>query len=155
VGVFYIKVREALNNPTSVTGIAGREDRKVTDSRETSFHSELKRVEDRTVEERIRELVEKISEQGRKLAGKVDIRELKIYKKLISDFLDEAVSNSHEFFKRNMLDRRGRHKVYAIVKKVNEELEGLTKDVLSAEKDNIRVLQRLDDIRGMILDIVM
>ena len=150
-----MKVREALNNPTNVTGMAGREDRKVSESRESSFQSELRRVEGRTAEERIRELVQKINEQGQKLSGKVDIRELKIYKKLVSDFLDEAVGNSHEFFKRNMLDRRGRHKVYAIVKKVNEELEGLTQDVLSAEKDNIRILQRLDDIRGMILDIVM
>lgn len=150
-----MKVREALSNPTNVTGTAGRDDRRVADSRETSFHSELKRVEGRTVEERIRELVQKIGEQGQKLAGKVDIRELKTYKKLVSDFLDEAVNNSHEFFKRNMLDRRGRHKVYAIVKKVNEELEGLTQDVLSAEKDNLRVLQRLDDIRGLLLDIVM
>lgn len=150
-----IKVRESLNNPANIRGMSGRDEKAVLTTKETSFQSHMKRAESSNAEERIRELVGLISEQGEKLAQKVDIRELKKYKQLISQFMDEAVANSHEFTKRNILDRRGRHKVYAIVRKVDEELGKLTSDILSDEKDNIKILQRLDDIRGLILDLVM
>jgi uncharacterized protein YaaR (DUF327 family) len=38
---------------------------------------------------------------------------------------------------------------------VNEELEDLTKEVLKEEKDNLKILRSMEDIRGLLLDIVM
>ncbi|MCX7747340.1 MAG: YaaR family protein [Clostridia bacterium] len=150
-----MKVQESFNKPSNITNVVGKDDRKISDSRETGFQNHLKQVEERSLDERLHELVSKITEQGEKLSKKIDIRELKIYKKMISEFLDEALGNSQKFSKQSILDRRGRHKVYALIKKINTELDNLTKDVLSEEKDNIKILQRLDDIRGLILDITM
>lgn len=110
-------------------------------------------AEDANYEEHLQRLVEDIITQGERLAERVDIRELKIYKKLIAEFLDLVIGKSKKFSKRSLLDRWGRHRVYAIVKNINEELEQLTQDVLQEEKDNIRLLQRLADIRGLILDL--
>lgn len=121
----------------------------------TEFIEHLRKVEEATSEQYVRDLVDKIIEQGNKLSQKTDIRELKIYKKLISEFLDCVVGGSRKFSKNNFLDRRGRHRVYAVIKKVNEELEQLTQHILNEEKDNIKILQCLDDIRGLILDIIM
>lgn len=148
-----MKVSESLNKASNLSEISGKEDRRVSGNQEANFQSHLRRIESTNAEERIAGLVNKIIEQGEKLGKKADIRELKIYKNLISEFMDEAVNNSHKFSKKNFLDRRGRHKVYAIVKKVNENLENLTKEVLSSEKDNIKILKSLDDIRGLILDL--
>lgn len=150
-----MKVSEALNKPSNLAELAGKDDRKVTDSKESNFQSKLKQVENRNYDEGIKELASKIVEQGNKLAKKIDIREFTIYKKLISEFLDEAVDKSHKFSRQSFLDRRGRHKVYAVVKKINEELDALAKEVLNDERNNINVLQSLDDIRGLILDIIM
>jgi len=150
-----MKVRETLVKPSDIQGVPGKEERKVSESKDSGFQNQLRRIEDQNYEERINNLVKSIVEQGDKLSKKVDIKELKIYKKLVSEFLDEAVGNSHKFSKRNLLDRRGRHRVYAVVKKINEQLDKLTEDVLAAQKDNIGILQKLDDIRGLILDIVM
>lgn len=150
-----MKVSESLNKPSGLTEISGKEDRRVADSKEASFQSHLKRIDSNNFEERLKNLADKIIQQGEKLGKKADIRELKLYKNMISEFLDEAVSNSHKFSKKNFLDRRGRHKIYAVVKRVNEELENLTKEVLNSEKDNIKILKSLDDIRGLILDITL
>lgn len=150
-----MKVRETLNKPSGLSEALGKEDRKVSASKDVSFQSQLRQVENKNVEERISELVNQITEQGEKLGKKIDIRELKIYKNLISEFMDMAVGNSHKFSKQSFLDRRGRHRVYAVIKRVDEELENLTKDVLKDEKDNIGILKRLDDIRGLILDMIM
>ncbi len=148
-----MKIREGMNSPTNIADVSGAEQKKVADINGNAFENKLKRVEEHNVEERIKYLVSQISEQGEKLGKKVDVRELKIYKKLISEFLDETLNNSQKFSKESLIDRRGRHRVYATVKKINSELEDLTKDVLSAEKDNIKILQRIEDIRGLILDI--
>jgi len=152
-GVMFVKIREGMNSPTNIADVSGAEQKKVADINGNAFENKLKRVEEHNVEERIKYLVSQISEQGEKLGKKVDVRELKIYKKLISEFLDETLNNSQKFSKESLIDRRGRHRVYATVKKINSELEDLTKDVLSAEKDNIKILQRIEDIRGLILDI--
>ena len=120
-----------------------------------SFLGALRGAEESNVVERLRRLAQEITAQGERLAEKVDIRELRAYKKMIAEFLDEAVGNSRKFSKQSYLDRKGRHKVYAIIKKVNEELDGLTQDLLRGEKDHIRILTRIEDIKGLILDLAM
>ena len=148
-----MKIRDGFNGSTNITEVSGSEQKKISDTNGSAFEGQLKRVEEHNVEERIKYLVNQITEQGEKLGKKVDVRELKVYKKLISEFLDETLNNSHKFSKESFVDRRGRHRVYATVKKIDSELEELTKDLLSAEKDNIKILQRIEDIRGLILDI--
>lgn len=148
-----MKIRENVNNSSNVSGLLGKDEKKVSSNNGTSFKSHLKHFENHSTEERIKLLIGQIQEQGEKLGKKVDLRELKVYKGLITEFLDEALNNSQKFSKDSHLDRRGRYKVYATVKKINEELENLTKDVLNSEKDNIKILQRIEDIRGLILDL--
>lgn len=150
-----MKVREALGRAANVKGVESKDSRRVVDSKNTSFTGQLTKTENENYEARIQRLVSGIVEQGEKLGKKVDIRELKVYKKLIAEFLDEAVGNSHKFSKQSFLDRRGRHRVYAIVRKVNKELELLTEDVLKNEKDNINILKRLDEIKGLVLDLIL
>lgn len=150
-----MKINEAPKNPTAISAMMGRDERMVRADRDASFSASLKKMENVNYQERIKVLVDKIQDQGKKLEKKADIRDLKIYKQLISEFLDEAVSNSHLFNKRNFLDRRGRHRVYAVIKKINEELIELTNEVLKAESDNIKILQKLDDIRGLIMDLFL
>ncbi|RCX18280.1 hypothetical protein DFR58_10539 [Anaerobacterium chartisolvens] len=150
-----MKVGENLGKSSGIAGTVAKEEKKVLNSRESAFQSQIRRIEGQDHEQRIRELALKISEQGEKLGKKVDIRELKVYKKLISEFLDEAVNSSRKFSKESFLDRRGRFKVYATVKKINSELEELTEQVLKEEKDNIKILKRIDDIRGLIMDLTI
>lgn len=128
-------------------------EKKSVDSVSDSFSTRLKKVSSDNYEAKIIDLINQIEVQADKMSKKIDIRELKIYKRLVSEFLDEAVNNSHKFLKENKLDRRGRHRVYAIVKKINQNLEDLTQEVLKEEKDNLLILNKLDDIRGLILDI--
>ena len=120
-----------------------------------SFLDAVIKAEDRNIVELMRAKANDIIAQGEKLAEKVDIKELRAYKKLISDFMDEAVRNTRKFSKQSFLDRRGRHKVYAVIKQINEELDDLTREVLAGQKDRLKILTKLDGIKGLILDIVM
>ena len=147
-----LKVKETASRQEARAAVRGGE--KPRDGG-PEFINVIKGAEDRNVLERLRAKAQDIAAQGEKLAERVDIKELRAYKKLVSDFMDEAVGNSRKFSKHSFLDRRGRHKVYAIIKKVNEELDDLTREVLRGEKDRLTILKKLDDIKGLILDILM
>ncbi|NMA33594.1 MAG: YaaR family protein [Clostridiaceae bacterium] len=148
-----MKISDTLSNAAGLSGLPVKDEKKVKPGKRGEFRNRLKQAEDANYEEHLKSLVEEIIAQGERLAERVDIRELKIYKKLIAEFLDLAIGNSKKFSKRSLLDRRGRHRVFAIVRNINEELEQLTQDILQGEKENIRLLQRLADIRGLILDL--
>lgn len=150
-----MKVRETSGKSSGALNITGREGKKVSGTNEGSFQKLVTQVEEKSLDQRVNELVGQIAEQGEKLSQRIDISELRAYKKLITEFLDVAVGNSRKFSKKSCLDRRGRYKVYATIKRINEELDLLTEDVLKNEKDHIKILQRLGDIKGLILDMLM
>lgn len=105
------------------------------------------------LQEKLTFMMSEITSQGEKLAKKRDIKDMKRYRSLIKDFLNETVSRSHEFSRENFLDRRGRHRVYGIIRLVDENLDELAKELMKDEKDNLAILSKIDEIRGLLLDI--
>lgn len=150
-----MKVRDTLSNPAGLSSLPIKDDTRIKQAVGSEFRSRLLKAADSNYEQQLQKLAEDITRQGEILSQKVDIRELKIYRKLIAEFLDVALGNSRKFSKRTLLDRKGRHKVFAIVRNINSELDKLTQDVLQGEKENISLLQRLSDIRGLILDLLL
>lgn len=106
------------------------------------------------LQSKITALIGEISDQGKKVAKRTDIRDLKKYRELIKSFLNEVVYRSHAFSRENFLDRRGRHRVYGIVKLIDKNLDELAAELLKEEKDNIFILNKIDEIRGLLLDIL-
>ena len=68
--------------------------------------------------------------------------------------MNEVVTHSHEFSRENFLDRRGRHRVYGIVRLVDKNLDDLAKELVKDEKDNLTILNKVGEIQGLLLDIV-
>ncbi len=150
-----MRIKESSGTKTTETKVSAKEDKKVTPNGDDSFQVKIQRVSDKNIDERINLLINQIIEQGEKLGKKIDIRELKIYKKLINEFLNHTINNSHKFSKESFVDRRGRYKVYTTVKKVNTVLDDLTNEILKSEKDHLAILQKIEDIRGILLDLVV
>ena len=94
-----------------------------------------------------------ITKQGEYIARHMDIRDLKKYRGLIKDFLNEVVYRSHKFSRDNFLDRRGRHRVYGIIRKIDETLDALAEELMLDEKDHLAILSRIGEIQGLLLDI--
>ena len=70
-----------------------------------------------------------IDEQGKRLAEHMDIRDMQKYRSLVKDFMNEVVNRSHKFSRENFLDRRGRHRVYGIIKLVDKNMDILAEDL--------------------------
>ena len=122
---------------------------------EEDFSFTLNRVSEGDLKEKLNGLIDQITVQGKKIADHMDIKDLKEYKGLIGEFINEVVTNSHKFSRENFLDMRGRHRVYGIVKLVNKEVDDLAQELLQKEKDHIKILDKTDEIRGLLLDIMI
>ena len=110
-------------------------------------------IQEKDLQARLNGLMKEISEQGDKIAKHMDIKDMKKYRALVKDFMNEVVSRSHEFSRENFLDRRGRHRVYGIVRLVDENLDELAQELMNDEKDHINILSKIDEIKGLLLDI--
>lgn len=111
-------------------------------------------IEEADLQARLTVMMEEITQSGKRLGKRMDIRDLKHYRGLIQEFMNEVVSRSHKFSRENFLDRRGRHRVYGIVRLVNEKLDQLAEELIKDEKDHLLILGKIDEIRGLLLDII-
>ena len=112
-------------------------------------------IEDQDLQNKVTQMLNDITLQGKLIAKHMDIREMKKYRGLIKDFLNEIVNRSHKFSRENFLDRRGRHRVYGIVRLVDEKLDELAQALVEDEKNQIDILNKIGEIEGLLLDIVI
>ncbi|BCN28729.1 YaaR family protein [Anaeromicropila herbilytica] len=110
-------------------------------------------IEENELQAKLKVLMEEITMQGKKISKRMDVRDMKRYRGLIKDFMNEVVNRSHKFSRENFLDRRGRHRVYGIIKLIDENLDELASELIKDEKDHLTILSKIDEIRGMLLDI--
>lgn len=110
-------------------------------------------IEEQELQAKLGSLMEQINEQGEKLAKKRDIRDMRRYRGLIKDFMNEIINRSHSFSRENFLDRKGRHRVYGIIRLVDQNLDELAQELMKDEKDHLAILSKIGEIRGLLLDI--
>lgn len=142
-----IKVNE-VSNAAPVEGKTA-----VQPKDETFKFTLVSKIEEKDLQEKLGSLMKKIDEQGERIAKHMDITDMKRYRSLVREFMNEVVTHSHEFSRENFLDRRGRHRVYGIVRLVDKNLDDLASELVKDEKDNIAVLNKIGEIKGLLLDI--
>ncbi len=113
----------------------------------------VSRIEEQELQSALANMMEEITRQGDKLAKHRDIKDMRRYRALIKDFLNEVVNRSHAFSRENFLDRKGRHRVYGIIRLIDENLDQLAQELVKDEQDNLAILNKIGEIRGLLLDI--
>ncbi|MCR5727303.1 MAG: YaaR family protein [Lachnospiraceae bacterium] len=103
--------------------------------------------------EKLSSLLDEITGQGERIKKRRDITDMRKYRSLIKDFMNEIVNRSHKFSRENFLDRRGRHRVYGMIRLVDEKLDALAEELLKDEQDSLLIMSSIDEIRGLLLDI--
>ena len=112
------------------------------------------KIDDDGLKERLQVMIQDITQQGKQIGKKHDIRDMQRYRTLIKGFLNEIVSRSHSFSRENFLDKKGRHRVYGIIRLVDESLDELAQELLKDEKDTIAIMGKIGTIEGLLLDIL-
>ena len=138
-----------------ITGAAPIEIKSTPKESDGSFKFMLvSNIEEKDLQNKLGSLMDEITAQGERIAKHMDVTDMKKYRSLVKEFMNEVVTHSHEFSRENFLDRRGRHRVYGIVMLVDKNLDDLARELVKDEKDNLTILNKVGEIQGLLLDIV-
>lgn len=145
---------ENINNISNINSINNTLSPEKTKSTEGDFKFTLaSKIEDVELQEKLTSLMGQIDEEGRRIAKHADIQDMQRYRSYVKAFINEVVNRSHKFSRENFLDRKGRHRVYGIIRLVDKDLDDLAEELLKEEKDHLAILAKIDEIRGLLLDI--
>ncbi|MFA9556021.1 YaaR family protein [Evansella sp. AB-rgal1] len=118
-----------------------------------SFQEIMQKGRDNQAYERLGVLLGKIEDQGKILGESRTIDELRKYKQLVKDFMDDAVKLGLSLEEQKGFNRRGRTKVYKIVREVDRKLLDLTDAIIKEQKKGLDILNMVGEIQGLLINI--
>ncbi|RYL88166.1 DUF327 family protein [Sporolactobacillus sp. THM7-4] len=96
-------------------------------------------------------LLGKVDEQAKRVAVSRTVRDVQLYKKYVQSFMKEAVQTGFGTSRSRSWQQGGAHQT--LIRMVDEKLVRLTDHVLDENKDELSLLDRLDEIRGLLIDL--
>ena len=105
--------------------------------------------------EQLTRLMGDISQAGDRVARSRNLRELTRFKMLIKRFLQEAVEYGLDMKQSHTWNRFGEGRRLKIVETVDERLVELAQDILSEEKSSIDLLDKIGEIKGLLVNLYM
>lgn len=106
----------------------------------------IKRIELQT-------FLDRLGTQGKKLSETLSLRDLKDFRDMVKSFLRSTFGQSRKLQEEASWDSQGRPKVMARIAKIDKVLEDLGKQLLDQQAKPLEVLTKIDEIRGMIVDL--
>ncbi|MDI9412839.1 MAG: YaaR family protein [Bacillota bacterium] len=97
--------------------------------------------------------LEEVDEHARRLKRSPVLENLLRYKSKVSALLRFLVKQSYSVEENSFYDPHGRRRLLMIVENIDQKLEALTRDLLNKQTDSLDLVSRLDEIRGMLLDL--
>ncbi|OLN33536.1 YaaR family protein [Desulfosporosinus metallidurans] len=95
----------------------------------------------------------RLETQGKKLAHSLSIRDLKDFRDMVKSFLRSTFGQSRQMQEDSSWDFQGRPKVMARISKIDQALDDLGKQLLDRQSKPLEVLTKIDEIRGLIVDL--
>ena len=95
----------------------------------------------------------RLETQGKKLAQSLSIRDLKDFRDMVKSFLRSTFGQSRKMQEDSSWDSQGRPKVMARIAKIDQSLDELGKQLLNQQAKPLEVLTKIDEIRGLIVDL--
>lgn len=119
----------------------------------TNFTEIMTQKRDAAQIEKFNQRLLEIGKQGERLAEHRTVEDLNKFKKLVKEMMDDAVKFGLKLEERQGFNRRGRSKVYKIIKEVDKKLLEVTDAVLDQQKKGLEVLSLVGEIKGLLVNI--
>ncbi|MEK4227879.1 YaaR family protein [Solibacillus sp. FSL H8-0538] len=105
--------------------------------------------------EQLTRLLGDISAAGDRVARSRNLRELARFKMLVKRFLQEAVDYGMEMKQSHTWNRFGEGRRLKIVETIDERLVELAENLLNEEKESIDLLDKIGEIKGLLINLYM
>jgi len=119
-----------------------------------NFADIMQQQDEKVTQEQLTRMMQQISLQGDRLARSMTVRELRQYKLLVKQFLEETARRGVHLRDTKGWDRRGRSKRYKLLEEIDQELLAMADEMLETEQGRIDILQRIGEIRGMLINLL-
>jgi uncharacterized protein YaaR (DUF327 family) len=119
-----------------------------------NFSDIMQQQDEKFTQEQLSKMVQQITLQGDRLSRAMTVRELLQYKLLIKQFLEETARRGVNLRDTKGWDRRGRSKRYKLLEEIDLELLSLADELLENEQGRIEILQKIGEIRGMLINLL-
>lgn len=119
-----------------------------------SFQQQMGQQEREHYKTRVAALFDEIAKAGSAMLEPVDLTKFERYRGMIQELLCEVVSHAYCLNSERMFDRFGRSRVYETVTIVDKKLEEIAGDLLRSSSERIDYLGRMDEIRGLLMDLL-
>ncbi len=117
------------------------------------FGQMVVKQEHRMQTETLTRLLGDISTAGDRLARSRNLRDMAKYKMLIRKFLQEAVDFGMGVKQSHTWNRFGEGRKLKIVETIDEKLVELAEEILNQEKSSIDLLDRIGEIKGLLINL--
>lgn len=104
---------------------------------------------------RIKGLLDEMTELAPYIADRMDITLFERYRGQMKELLSEIVKNTYRFNSEYVMELNGRQRVFTTLGVVDNMLDDLAKDLLEQNQDKLDYLSRIDEIRGLIMDVLL
>ncbi|MDR1127565.1 MAG: YaaR family protein [Treponema sp.] len=125
--------------------------------KKTEQNAEIAGMENLPVsQETIDNLMDEIHSKGDELKKRPLPQEILLYKKAVHDFLDFIVKNAYDIEKQigARRKREENQKIFIQVKVIDQRLEQLAMVILAGQADQMKILARLEEINGLLVDLL-
>ena len=142
-------VNKSLSKSGKAQKIKRTSHRKV-DAVSKTFKSLILNNDSEYSEEVLKALLEEAVNAGNEFVKMPTMPNLKLYKSRIEKYMQYVVDKLYVY---NEEVSKNQKKLYRIMDKVNEYVHNLTKMLLENEKSTIAYMAKVDEIRGLLMDI--
>ena len=117
---------------------------------------ELNAQQNREVTEVLQDYLEKISEVGRRLQKAPTRNTLREYRRLIQGFLKQSMEGLYQIDEKlgRLNLSTGQRKKYSLICLVDQKLEELVQAVLREQRVNLGILERIEEINGLLINLL-
>lgn len=124
-----------------------------TEAAAKKFLADLQEAGWRQGKERCMQLLAQIDAQAERIKRSHAIADLYRYRQLVQEYMREAMGQMYSRQEERKWDMRGQMRVMAIVAEVDKKLGELTRLMLDKQQKGLQILEKLGEIRGLLLDI--
>ena len=145
-----MKIEPGYRPLTSRTGMTDGTTKQVTTK---NFSDVMYQQGEQATQEELNRRLQEIQLQGDRFAKSMTVRELKAYRMMVKRFLEDTVRRGVGVKDTKGWDRRGRGKRYKLLDEVDAALLGIGEELLDSEQGRLELLQKIGEIRGLLINL--
>jgi uncharacterized protein len=120
---------------------------------QSAFRDKLTETQIDRIREELDTLLEKIDLQAKAIEKSLTFETIREYRELVRKFINVVVNDLFVVQDLSHVSSSGKKKPMLLVKKVDEVLDKMVSDFMGRQSNLLNFLNRMDEIRGMLVDL--